>query len=177
VANFISQASLAGNGTFRSRVQVAMAKVATAVQGEAQAAMGNAKWQKRQQLATLVLNNPSAYLDRFVYAVVQNSTVAMGSPVAISSSTNATPTVVTTAAAHGLAVGDTVEIASHLVNTNANGGWEVTVVGSTTTFTVAVGANGVGTASGYARKHPIDSDVEFQVTASFDDIAGVIASD
>jgi hypothetical protein len=54
---------------------------------------------------------------------------------AISSSTNAAPIVVTTAAAHGLSVNDRVTITDHAVNTNANGTWVLSAVG-TTTFTL-----------------------------------------
>ena len=69
-------------------------------------------------------------------------------PATIASSTNATPVEVTTATAHGLTSGDIVTIASHLVNTNANGTWSILVTSPTTfTLTGSVG-NGVGGATG-----------------------------
>lgn len=66
----------------------------------------------------------------------------------VNSSTNATPIVVETQIAHGLANGDQVAIIDHLVNTNANGEWAVGVVDSThLSLTNSVG-NGVGAATG-----------------------------
>jgi hypothetical protein len=73
---------------------------------------------------------------------------------AISSSTNATPIVVT-ATSHGFANGDIVYIGDHATNTAANGVWKIANQ-ATNTFelqrpdgTNAVG-NGVGGATGYA---------------------------
>lgn len=53
----------------------------------------------------------------------------------ISSSTDASPIVVTASAAHGLKTGDRVWIAGHTTNTNANGEWIITVT-STTAFSL-----------------------------------------
>lgn len=71
-------------------------------------------------------------------------------PVAITSSTNATPIVVT-ATSHGLATGNTVMIQGHLTNTNANGMFKVTSL-TANTFSLQdyntganVAGNGVGT--------------------------------
>jgi hypothetical protein len=71
----------------------------------------------------------------------------------ITSSTNATPIVVTIGA-HTFVVGDFVAVDGHLVNTNANGWWKVSVIGGTTitltnplTGANAIG-NGVGAATG-----------------------------
>lgn len=72
--------------------------------------------------------------------------------VGISSSTNATPIVVTTTLDHGLVAGDYVVITSHSSNTNANGTWKVGTVPSSNTFQILQidGANtsGNGTGSG-----------------------------
>jgi hypothetical protein len=68
---------------------------------------------------------------------------------AIASSTNAAPIVVTTAAAHGLAVNDRVTITDHLANTNANGTWVLSAVGTTTFTLTATTGNGVGGATGF----------------------------
>ncbi len=66
----------------------------------------------------------------------------------IASSTNATPIAITTGSAHGLATGEQVIVAGHLVNTNANGTWIITVTNATTfTLTGSVG-NGIGGATG-----------------------------
>ncbi len=66
----------------------------------------------------------------------------------IASSTNATPIVVTTSTPHGLASNDIATIASHLVNTNANGTWKVTVLSGTTLSLGGSVDNGVGGATG-----------------------------
>lgn len=69
-------------------------------------------------------------------------------PRAISSSTNATPIKITTAAAHGYSTGDKVTIVGHLVNTAANGTWTITKVDADEfTLDGSVG-NGVGVATG-----------------------------
>lgn len=78
--------------------------------------------------------------------------------IAIASSTNASPIVVTTAINHGLVDGDSVEIRDHVTNTNANGVHfaKVTGAGGATKFalfansalTVPVVGNGVGGTTG-----------------------------
>jgi hypothetical protein len=73
----------------------------------------------------------------------------------ISSSTNATPIVVTTAVAHGFATGDTVYISDHTTNTTGNGLFKITAAsGSVFSLTryydgVNVAGVGVGGATGY----------------------------
>ena len=71
--------------------------------------------------------------------------------VAIASSTNATPIVVTTSANHGYANGDTVYITGHTTNTNANGMWEIANKTDTTFELIGSTGNGVGGASGTVR--------------------------
>lgn len=173
---YVEQAVLARDSGFLDQLRVAMGTAAVAVQGEAVGGMSTTKFQKRQQLATAVLNSPDNYLGRFVWAVVQNAAITRGAPVAISSSTNASPIVITTGAAHGYSTGNVVEILNHAVNTNANGSWTATVVTSTT-FSIPVVGNGVGAATGYVVKLPIDSDIQFQVNAVWDDMAGVTITD
>lgn len=74
----------------------------------------------------------------------------------ISSSTNATPIVVTTAVAHGYTTGDIVYIADHTTNTSGNGVWQIgAAAGSTFSLLDPVTGgnstgNGVGGATGYA---------------------------
>lgn len=76
----------------------------------------------------------------------------------ISSSTNATPIVITTASAHGLVANDYVVVASHTINTNANGVWKVGTVASSTQFEILqidgsnTTGNGVGGATGNITK-------------------------
>lgn len=69
----------------------------------------------------------------------------------IASSTNASPIVVTTSAAHGYTTNDTVMIDGHLLNTGANGNWTIIVTGATTfSLTGSVGvAVGGATGSSY----------------------------
>ena len=70
--------------------------------------------------------------------------------VAISSSTNASPIVITTSAAHGLVTGDYVVISDHVTNTNANGVWKVGAVPTSTTFQILEmdGSNTTGNGTG-----------------------------
>ena len=77
--------------------------------------------------------------------------LAAGAPRAITSSTNATPIVVTTTAAHGLDTGDTVQIMGHTTNVSGNGIWVITKVAASTfsldgSVGVGTGANGSFTA-------------------------------
>lgn len=174
----VKQATLALDTTWRARVEMAMFVAMTAAQGEAVGAMTSSVYQKRQTFATAVLNNPTAYVDRFAWAAAANSTIAaaISNPVAIASSTNANPIVVTTAAAHGYVNGDTVVIAGHAVNTSANGGWIVTNLTSTT-FSIPAAGLGVGGATGTATKQPTDSDLQFTINSLINDFAGVTALD
>lgn len=73
---------------------------------------------------------------------------AAAAAVNIASSTNATPIVVTTATPHLRVDGDVVTIASHLVNTAANGTWKVDVLSSTTFSLIGSIGVGVGGATG-----------------------------
>src|SRR5678815_1430916 len=73
----------------------------------------------------------------------------------ISSSTNATPIVITTSTAHGFTTGDLVYVDGHTTNTCANGVWAITAAsGSVFSLTHPVSSanvvgNGVGGATGY----------------------------
>ena len=84
--------------------------------------------------------------------------------VNISSSTNATPIVLTTAA-HSFVVGQRVRVSGHLVNTNANGDRYIqAVTGTTITLTGTVG-NGIGAATGTVKLyHPITLKYTFNET-------------
>jgi hypothetical protein len=173
---YVEQAALASNATFLSQVKVAMVTAAIAIQGETVSPHDSTQFQKRQQLATAVLANIDGYLPRFSWAVAQNAAIVRGAPVAISSSTNANPVVITTSSAHGLSTGSVVEVSGHAVNTAANGAWTATSI-SSTTFSIPVVGNGAGGATGQAAKMPIDSDIQFQVNSVWDDIAGITATD
>lgn len=73
--------------------------------------------------------------------------VSLPATVNIASTTNTNPIQVMTSTPHGLFTDGPVTIAAHLVNTNANGTWSVTVT-SPTTFTIPAAGNGVGVATG-----------------------------
>lgn len=71
---------------------------------------------------------------------------SMGSAVAgivVSSSTNATPIVITLAAGHGLKNGDRLALSGITGNTNANGEWTLASVGATTATLLGSSGNGV----------------------------------
>lgn len=86
-----------------------------------------------------------------VYATPPNYTNNVAKSIA--SSTNASPIVITTSAAHGYATGDTVYVSGHLVNTAANGSWTITVTGGTTFSLNSSTGNGVGAATGSAYRY------------------------
>jgi hypothetical protein len=68
--------------------------------------------------------------------------------ITVSSSTNATPIVITLGAGHGLKNDDRIRITGITGNTNANGDWTLSNVGSTTA--TLVGSKGNGTHGGTA---------------------------
>jgi hypothetical protein len=69
-------------------------------------------------------------------------------PLAISSSTNASP-IAMTVTAHGYVTNDVVTIRGHTVNTNANGTWTIAVTGPNTFTLNGSTGNGVGGATGH----------------------------
>lgn len=72
-------------------------------------------------------------------------------PLAIVSSTNATPIVVTVTG-HGYVTGDKVTIRGHLVNTQANGNWNITFIDANSFSLNGTTGNGVGGATGHVVK-------------------------
>lgn len=177
-AQMCSQAVLAADPGFRSRVYVALVAAAVSVAGESKAAMSDTVYGKRQALAYAVLTSPQAFVERFAVMAAANPTIGgdVVPPVSVTSSTNANPSVVTTAAAHGMATGDTVQIAGHATNIAINGQWTVTVL-STTTFSVPVAGVGAGT-GGSMTKQPPDADItNFGPFSMWNKAAGVTAVD
>lgn len=83
------------------------------------------------------------FIDSHVYSALKN----VEQSVAISSSTNATP-IVLTVASHPFAVGDWVCVDNHATNSNANGWWKVSAQTATTITLSGSTGNGVGGASG-----------------------------
>jgi hypothetical protein len=159
---------------YRDRLVSAIARYAVTVMAEAIGAQTNTVFAKRKLLANRVLTSPSAWIDPFLalYSSDPGASLTWYQPVNIASSTNANPSVVTTATAHGLAVGDVVEVQGHLVNTAIVGVWTIATVGSSTTFTVPHPANGVGGATGTAMKHDTDITLNFTVSNNWNPMAG-----
>jgi hypothetical protein len=131
---------------------------------------------KRKQLATRILQSPDTLLPAFLAVVASDPGASLSwfQPTLIASSTNANPSMVTTASVHGLAAGDVVEITGHLVNTAINGVWTIATVGSTTTFTVPMPANGAsgGGATGQVMKMETDVNINFTIQNQFSAVAG-----
>lgn len=161
---------------YRARVYSAMVRQAATVMAEALNANGQTPGTtgaKRKILANRVLTSPSAWIDPFMALLAADPGLSFTwfPQVNIASSTNANPSVVTTAAVHGIAVGDVVEIANHLVNTAINGVWTIATVGSTTTFTVPTAANGAGAATGQTMEMVSDVDLNFTLSAQWNAMA------
>lgn len=75
----------------------------------------------------------------------QANTVTLPTAISISSSTNATPIVVTTSSNHGYVTGDVVRVYNHTTNTSANGIWIIEKT-SDTTFKLLDDGTGVSSA-------------------------------
>lgn len=163
----------------QSRIRAGMIRYAVTVMAEAIGAQTTTVYAKRKLLANKILINPNAWVDPFLSMVASDPGASLSwfKATQISSSTNADPTVVTTASAHGLVVGDVVEVLGHLVNTNANGVWTLATVGSTTTFTVPAPGNGAGVATGLVMKLDTDVNINFTIQTNFNAIAGTFTGD
>jgi hypothetical protein len=159
---------------YRDRVYSAMTRYAVTVMAEAIGTQTSTVFAKRKALAARILTSPTAWIDPFLAMISSDpgASLTWYSPVSIASSTNANPSVVTTAAVHGLSVGDVVEIQNHLVNTNINGVWTIATVGSTTTFTVPYAANGAGGATGLVMKMETDVTLNFTLQNNWSAMAG-----
>jgi hypothetical protein len=169
-------AQLVADVGYQARIRAGMVRWCATVMGEALNAGGQNPGTtgiKRKQYAARVLSSPDAYLAAFLAIVAADpgASLTWNQPVLITSSTNANPSVVTTSSAHGLVVGDVVEVANHLVNTNINGTWVLATVGSTTTFTVPAPANGAGAATGFAMKMESDTTINFTIQSQFNALA------
>lgn len=169
---------------YRLRVRDGMVRYSATVMAEALNAGGQSAattGPKRKQLANRVLLSPDAYVDAFLALVASDpgASLTWVPPVAIASSSNLNPSVITTAAAHGIVAGDVVEVYGHLVNTNLNpllsgtatfGVW-TTPTASGTTLTIPTPANGAGTATGYVMKMFTDVEVNFTIQNNFNTMA------
>lgn len=72
----------------------------------------------------------------------------LNASVVVTSSTDANPIVVTTAAPHGYTTDDLVNVAGHATNTNANGTWVIEVTGASTFKLNGSAGNGAGAGAG-----------------------------
>lgn len=163
----------------QDRVRCGMVRWAVTVMSEVIGAQTQTVYIKRKQLATKILANPNAWSPQFLAMVASDpgASLTWFKPTQISSSTNADPIVVTTATAHGLVVGDVVEVVGHLVNTNANGVWTLATVGSSTTFTVPMPSNGTGVATGAVRKLDTETNINFTIQNNYNAMAGTFTGD
>jgi hypothetical protein len=71
---FLESYELSVNPEFRKRIQIAIAKIALDVVGEASSGIV-VKDKRRKDLGIGILNNPSAYVERFSIAVVTNPVI------------------------------------------------------------------------------------------------------
>jgi hypothetical protein len=78
--------------------------------------------------------------------------VLFGYQHAIQSSTNATPTVLTTTVNHSIQTTDRISVNGHTVNTAANGEWGTFTVTANTVSLTGVAGNGAGGATGTIKK-------------------------
>jgi hypothetical protein len=156
------------------RIRGAMIRAAIAVSTEAVGSLTTTAWLKRRQLSIRIMNNPDAYLADFAagFAADPATSLTWYLPLTITSSTNASPSVVTTPT-HSLTTGDVVSIDGHLVNTNINGVWIVTVI-SATTFSVPMPGNGAGVATGKVTRQETDANIAFTINSLFSAVAGLL---
>lgn len=86
MAGFADQQAMTQDANFRNVVKIAMAKVASQIQGESMGGMTDAQWRKRAALATNVLSaivDPAGniktgldiWLESFAYVTAQNATI------------------------------------------------------------------------------------------------------
>lgn len=95
------------------------------------------------------VENTAQWSDAVFAAFAQH--VRLSAPTKlIEASTNTNPIQITTAVPHRYTTGDLVTVSGHLVNTNANGTWAVTVI-DYLNFTIPTAGNGVGVQTGQAR--------------------------
>lgn len=82
------------------------------------------------------------------FTFLDNNNGQTNTAKAITSSTNATPIVLTIATGHNVIAGDEIYITGHLVNTNANGAYIAGTVGATSIALQGSVGNGIGGATG-----------------------------
>jgi hypothetical protein len=166
-------AQLAANPNYRLRIRFAAVRYAVTVMSEVIGSNTSTVFAKRKQLAYRTITAPDAVLDGFVSMIAADpgSSLSWYQPVPIASSTNANPSVVTTTGSHGLAAGDVVEVAGHLVNLAIGGAW-LLATASGTTLTIPTPANGAGAATGTVMKMLTDIEINFTIQNNWNAVAG-----
>jgi hypothetical protein len=102
-----------------------------------------------------------------------STTAGAATRLAIVSSTDASPIVVTTGT-HGYHTGDTIEIEGHATNTAANGQWQITVQSTTTFVLNGSTGNGVGGATGYSINYELLPALQMPANGVVADVNDVI---
>ncbi len=168
-------AQLVSSPAFLARVRSGIVQAALDVAAESQGSLTSNAWAKRRLLANRILQNPDALVQAFAAAVAADpsSGLTWFDPVEITGSTDANPSVVTTASAHGLSTGDVVAIAGHEGNEAINGAWTATSLTSTT-FSVPQPGSGTGTATGTTQEQMSDNDLLFTLASVFSAVAGLM---
>ncbi len=73
--SFTASFVLSQDATFRGRVQIAMAKTALAIGGEALGVLKPLVWIKRQDFVKVVLSAPTEWTNQFALAVCTNDSI------------------------------------------------------------------------------------------------------
>ncbi len=168
-------AQLVNSPAFLARVGAGIGEAAIDGAGGSQGSLSTDAWAKRRLLAKRILQSPDALVLSFASAVAADpsSGLTWFDPVEISGSTDANPSVVTTASAHGLSSVDVVAIAGHEGNEAINGAWVATSLTSTT-FSVPQPGSGTGTGTGTTQEQMSDNDLLFTLASVFSAVAGLM---
>jgi len=75
MASFLESFNFSETSDFRSKIKIAIAKVATDVQGEAKTSLTDIQWSRRGNLATRVLTRPHEWILPFSLAVAADVTI------------------------------------------------------------------------------------------------------
>jgi hypothetical protein len=111
----------------------------------------SATWESSHSLVTSGVAGTLADLDPFFVCLMGTAGVVKTGTSTITAATNVSPIVIT-AASHGLATGDMVNITGVLGNTAANGAWFVTVTDANTFSLIGSTGNGAWTSGGTINK-------------------------
>jgi hypothetical protein len=71
--------ALSQDATFRKKIEVAISRQAKAIQGESQGTLRKRQWDKRQSLATRVLDSPNDWIGVFSLHVASDAAITSSS--------------------------------------------------------------------------------------------------